>query len=134
MNKYIGVKIIEAEPKTSVRTTKEGSDIVEGYKVRYENGYESWSPRTVFDISYRKVDNMSFGLAFEAAKRGYIVFRQAKKQEIRVITEQIFFDGEPTFRIFFGIPFGEDYKEYLPDNEDMFADDWTLKLEIVNLS
>lgn len=44
MQKFIGIKIVEAEP--CVR--KEG----EGYRVRYEDGYESWSPKEVFEKAY----------------------------------------------------------------------------------
>lgn len=44
MQKFISTKIVEAEP--CVR--KEG----EGYRVRYEDGYESWSPKEVFEKAY----------------------------------------------------------------------------------
>jgi len=41
MDNYIGVKLIKAEP-----STKDGKA---GYKVVYPDGYESWSPRDVFE-------------------------------------------------------------------------------------
>jgi len=71
MEKYIGVKIIEAEP-----LIKEGK---EGYKVIYpqpDGGtYESWSPSNIFEEAYRKTDGLTFGLAIEAIKKGEKVAR-----------------------------------------------------------
>lgn len=67
MRKFIGTKIVEAEP--CVR--KEG----EGYRVRYEDGYESWSPKDVFEEAYRPTDGLNFGLALEAAKKGKRIAR-----------------------------------------------------------
>lgn len=49
MKAYIGSKIIMAEP-----AQKDGQD---GYRVRYApDGYESWSPKAVFDEAYRPVN------------------------------------------------------------------------------
>ena len=44
MTTYIGIKKIEAEPQTRVGTP--------GYRVRYEDGYESWSPKEAFEKAY----------------------------------------------------------------------------------
>jgi hypothetical protein len=44
---YIGCKIIRAYPDT-----KDGKD---GYTVFYPDGYESWSPKDVFEGAYREV-------------------------------------------------------------------------------
>jgi hypothetical protein len=70
MKEYIGVKIIKAEP-----FTKEGE---EGYKVRYQDGYESWSPKAIFQEAYRVIEDgcMTFGLAIEAIKKGFRVARK----------------------------------------------------------
>lgn len=71
MNKYIGVKLIKAEPELK--------DGVEGYKVVYPqpdgSKYTSWSPKDVFEEAYREVNGMSFGLAIEALKKGHKVSR-----------------------------------------------------------
>ena len=63
MEKYLGVKIVHAEPMTNKQFTIEkfnGSatveEIEEGYKVVYEDGYESWSPKEVFEKAYRRFD------------------------------------------------------------------------------
>lgn len=88
MKQYIGTKIIQAEPAARVTGedfTKriqpedqpicEGEKYERGYKVRYRDGYESWSPKDVFEEAYRPTDGMSFGLAIEAAKKGHKIAR-----------------------------------------------------------
>lgn len=61
MKQYIGTKLIEAEKayrvdgKTVVLPDNGvpcGSEIERGYKVRYADGYESWSPQEVFESAY----------------------------------------------------------------------------------
>ena len=44
MKQYIGTKLIQAEPME-----RDGRP---GYKVRYADGYESWSPKGVFEKAY----------------------------------------------------------------------------------
>ena len=69
MEKYIGTKIIHAEPME-----KDGRA---GYKVVYDpDGYESWSPKDVFEDAYRPTSGMNFGLAIEAAKMGKRIARR----------------------------------------------------------
>lgn len=36
----------------------------------YPDGYESFSPKAVFEAAYRPIDSMNFGLAIEAMKKG----------------------------------------------------------------
>ena len=64
MQKYIGTKIIEAVPaiRKGGKVYEEGWPIPKsmdptekGYKVRYANGYESWSPKEVFERAYLKM-------------------------------------------------------------------------------
>ena len=76
MQKYIGTKIIEAEPCKAWKDTKLHKAGEDGYKVRYPDGYESWSPKDVFEEAYRPIDGMSFGLAIEAAKKGAKITRR----------------------------------------------------------
>lgn len=71
MERYIGVKVIEAEP-----CIRHGRVAEEGYKVKYEDGYESWSPKKAFESAYRKTDGLTFGLAIEALKKGFKVARK----------------------------------------------------------
>lgn len=65
MKKYIGCKMVEAEPCVKVNgkiydslpdmDTRAGHIIEYGYKVRYEDGYESFSPKSVFEKAYMQV-------------------------------------------------------------------------------
>ena len=65
MKQYIGTKLIEAKPAYMVNGTvvladnfdtpfpvPHDAEVKEGYKVRYPDGYESWSPRDVFERAY----------------------------------------------------------------------------------
>ena len=69
--KYIGTKIITAFPQE-----KEGKP---GYGVIYADGYTSWSPKDVFDDSYRAIERegqaLSFGDSLHMMKLGKKVAR-----------------------------------------------------------
>ena len=93
MKQYIGTKIIQAEPanrfwfengekmvvpdsEDTPNRVREATAGEKGYKVVYPpDGYESWSPKDVFEAAYRATDGMSFGLAIEAAKMGKRIAR-----------------------------------------------------------
>lgn len=47
MKQYMGIKMISAEPM--------GKDGRAGYKVVYADGYESWSPKDVFEAAYMEI-------------------------------------------------------------------------------
>ena len=60
MKKYIGTKVIMAEPMTMAeaqkvlgRELKPATIEEDGYLVEYKNGYRSWSPKSVFEESYK---------------------------------------------------------------------------------
>lgn len=67
MEKYIGTKQVEAEPMTlgdfieTRRRDPYATDPIPhpvdemGYLVKYEDGYESWSPKAVFEKNYYRV-------------------------------------------------------------------------------
>ena len=81
MEKYLGVKLIEAEScwglnnKCVDPNSEHCGQEVKGYKVVYEDGYTSWSPKDVFEKAYRKIDGLTFGLALEALKLGKCISR-----------------------------------------------------------
>lgn len=65
MRQYIGTKLIEAEPAYRCTDNQMRVDIIvdpdeaatyykseEGYRVRYPDGYESWSPKEAFEKAY----------------------------------------------------------------------------------
>lgn len=103
MKQYIGTKIIQAEPAYRVSNDHAHHiivtdpadayanypDVEEGYRVRYQDDYESWSPKDVFEEAYRPTDAMSFGLAIEAAKKGKRIARKGwngKRQYVELAT------------------------------------------------
>ena len=62
MKKFIGTKVIMAEPMTMTeaqkvlgRELKPSTVEEDGYLVEYKDGYKSWSPKTVFNEAYREV-------------------------------------------------------------------------------
>lgn len=69
--KYIGTKIVTAYPQE-----KDGTP---GYGVIYADGYTSWSPKDVFDDSYRAIERegqaLSFGDSLHMMKLGKKVAR-----------------------------------------------------------
>ena len=146
MQKYIGTKIIEAVPaiRKGGKVYEEGWPIPksmdpteEGYNVHYPDGYESWSPKGVFEEAYRPTDCMSFGLAIEAMKKGKKVARRGwngKNQHIELATRISYMTAEGVFvnveheaignkAIAFcgtsGVQMG-----WLASQADMLADDW----------
>jgi hypothetical protein len=57
---YIGTKTIKARPATLEeveriigRPIDPATKEEDGYLVEYEDGYQSWSPRTVFEKTYK---------------------------------------------------------------------------------
>ncbi len=52
MENYIGIKIVKAETQEK--------DGIPGYRVKYPDGYVSWSPKEVFEKAYRKLDCKDF--------------------------------------------------------------------------
>lgn len=84
MKKYIGTKVIDAKPMNrgdynkhrwlDISANENPAD--DGYLVKYQDGYESWSPKNVFEEAYRECNDMTFGLAIEAMKKGKKVARK----------------------------------------------------------
>jgi hypothetical protein len=71
MDKYIGVKLVEAAPAFrkdgKVYLLDESAPSIldpveDGYKVVYPDGYVSWSPKSVFEDAYQKTTDIKFGL------------------------------------------------------------------------
>lgn len=70
MRQYIGTKLIEAEPAYRAsdglghiiitdgpaKVFPNYSSVEDGYRVRYPDGYESWSPKDVFERAYLPLD------------------------------------------------------------------------------
>lgn len=152
MDRYIGVKLIHAEPMdecTFLRTAK-GQDTSDretrpGYKVGYPDGYVSWSPKAAFEEAYRKTDGMTFGLATEAAKKGYKIARIGwNGKGMFVVYQKGYPQGIPSNKqtaIAWGINEGDLFKcepylqikmvngshaMWVPSINDTLAEDWMI--------
>ena len=103
MQKYIGVKLIEAKPMTSTEASmyldRQIPNSVkgrEGYLVVYEDGYRSWSPKLTFERDYRPIDGLTFGLAIEAVKKGYRIARKGwNERGMFVVYQKAYPQGIP---------------------------------------
>lgn len=157
MEQYIGTKMIQAEPAWRV-TTEDGRKFIQlksdnsdfagkiedGYKVVYPpDGYESWSPKEVFEAAYRRTDSMNFGLAIEAAKMGRKIARTGwNGKGMWVVYRTGYPDGIPCNKNTadaVGIPEGslfkvqpylqmkcvdDSFQMWLASQSDILADDW----------
>lgn len=148
MKQYIGTKIVEAEPAYRVDgkvvTLAEnrvpcGNEVEHGYKVRYADGYESFSPKQVFEEAYRPTDGLIFGLAIEAAKKGKKIARRGwnGKNQYVELAERISYENAAhevinaqheaignkalAFVGTSGVQLG-----WLASQADMLADDWQI--------
>lgn len=151
MEQYIGTKIIQAEPAVRGECVKDTSLYsafqlaAEGYRVRYPDGYESWSPKDVFEAAYQSTNAMTFGLAVEALKEGkrvsragwngkglFVVYQKAYPQGISCnkqtaeawgMNEGELFRCEPYLQI--NMTNGS-HAMWVPSINDVLAEDWTV--------
>lgn len=160
MKQYIGTKMIQAEPayrywleggeklivahdEDKPQKVKDATACEDGYKVRYADGYVSWSPKEVFEEAYRPTDGLSFGLAIEAAKRGMRIARTGwNGKNMSVAYQKGYPDGIPCNKNTaeaWGMQEGELFKcrpylqmrcadgtfqMWLASQSDILADDW----------
>jgi len=142
MKTFIGTKIIKASPmdeKTfllALGKKVEGDNNRDGYFVQYEDGYTSWSPAYAFESAYRQTDNMNFGLAIEAIKKGNKVARKGWNRkgifiELQVPDEHSKMTSPYIYINTTGLQ--TDNKDapkslvpWLASQTDMLADDWQI--------
>ncbi len=157
MKQYIGTKIIEAEPayrcmdgQGHITITDDPSEafpnfpsVEDGYRIRYADGYVSWSPKEVFEEAYRPTDCMNFGLAIEAAKKGakitrrgwngkgmWVVYRTGYPEGIPCNKNTADAVGIPEGSLFKVRPYLQmkcvdgSFQMWLASQSDILADDW----------
>lgn len=129
MKRYIGTKIIHAEPRAKDYGPEPHG--APGYTVKYSDGYTSWSPKAAFEDAYRPCDAAPFGLALEALKKGKKVSRagwngkglwlelQRPDDQSRMTLPYIFMSCPDDAKTTPGarVP-------WLASQTDMLADDW----------
>ena len=156
MQKYIGVKLIEAKPMTSTeasmylgRHIPDSERGREGYLVVYEDGYRSWSPKSIFEGAYRPTDGLTFGLAIEAVKKGYRIARKGwNERGMFVVYQKAYPQGIPCNKqtaIAWGLQEGElfrcepylqikmtngSHSMWTPSINDVLAEDWYIVEDI----
>lgn len=154
MEKYIGTKEIQAtEMLLGDYNNYRGWKIPDnedpkrdGYLVRYSDGYQSWSPKEVFEEAYRRTSGMTFGLAIECLKKGKKVARQGwngkgmylwllpatevKKEWVKDPMLLSVFGNKDTLACLGSIRMltatGEVLTGWLASQTDMLAEDWTI--------
>lgn len=96
MKKFIGTKVIMAEPMTMTeaqkvlgRELKPATVEEDGYLVEYKDGYKSWSPKSVFDEAYHEVGLLTFGGAIILLKAGLAVRRKGWNGKGLFIVKQV---------------------------------------------
>lgn len=77
MKKFVGTKIVEAEEMDEKEfalykkeTWPSDRPIRDGYKVKYQDNYTSWSPKEIFEASYQENGSLNFGHTLHYLKLG----------------------------------------------------------------
>lgn len=143
--KYLGIKIVEAEPMLESEAIEKGYRVGDdtdkkdeyGYEITYDNGYKSWSPKTVFDKAYKPLQGpMTFGDAVEALKAGHTVQRQGwngKGMYLRFISNWTFtnsIDDNKDLLPFIAMKTVDDkFVPWFASQTDILAEDWSVVQE-----
>ena len=143
MERYIGVKVIAAEPMTLGAynqfkgwTIPEDEDPnTEGFLVEYADNYISWSPKPAFEESYKRTDCLTFGLAIEALKKGFRVARQGwngKGMWLSFVSAEGYTvggarSGSHSVLPWIGMKTADDkFVPWLASQTDVLAEDWAV--------
>lgn len=153
MKKYVGTKMLEAKPMTrgdynmyrGWQIPENENPDNEGYLVKYEDGYESWSPKKQFEETYKDCMGMTFGIAVELLKRGCKVARDGwNGKGMFVVYQKGYPNGIPCNKQTaeaWGMNEGEFFKcnpylqircvdgshsMWVPSINDVLAEDWVL--------
>lgn len=121
---YIGVKIVKGEPQTCQKDDHNSKVGDPGYKVVYEDEYVSWSPQDVFENAYKESGELSFGLAFEAAREGLKIRMPDWKKEWFVY----FDDGTDAESIMAGfyLNTGHSLSRWFPNPMELLSEQWEI--------
>lgn len=106
MEKYLGVKLIEAELAKGYNNKlylgqgiPVGDSLQEGYKVVYEDGYTSWSPKDTFEKAYRKIKTLEDLLGIVAKKDYQIrVIEEAEDLQDKILLLEIFITSNNIYK------------------------------------
>jgi hypothetical protein len=153
VSSYIGTKIINAKPMnradyndlwTNIAAGIENRPIEDGYLVEYLDGgtpnhpgyagYISWSPKDVFERSYRPTTGLTFGMAIEALKSGKRVARSGwngKGMWLHLIPSS-HWETTRGLELLDSLPWigmktvDDKFVPWLASQTDVLAEDWTV--------
>lgn len=113
MKKFIGLKVVKAEPMTMTeaqkvlgREIKPATKEADGYLVEYKDGYKSWSPKSVFEEAYKPIetflDRMKVELEGELDKfdKGDIFIHSAKFNELPLVARVLLYAQNKTQKMY----------------------------------
>ena len=116
MKKFIGTKVIMAEPMTMAEAQKVlGREIKpatveeEGYLVEYQDGYKSWSPKSVFDEFYKSAETfldrmkLEFESEVDKFKKGDTFIRSEKFNELPLVARVLLYAQNKTQKMYCGL-------------------------------
>lgn len=116
MKKYIGLKVVKAEPMTMTEAQKVlGRELKpaiaeeDGFLVEYKDGYKSWSPKSVFDEAYKPcetfLDRMKVEFAGEVDKfkKGDTFIRSEKFNELPLVARVLLYAQSKTQKMYCGL-------------------------------
>lgn len=127
MQKFMGVKIVSAEPCLCSGTFHKSKPGDEGYVVTYEDGYTSWLPKKAFEDAYRPMDGLTFGLAIEALKKGFKLQREGWNGKGMFLELQTPTDlSKMTLPYIYMSTVTGDLVPWLASQTDMLAEDWQI--------
>ena len=116
---YYGTKRITAYPKEQ--------DGKPGYRMLYADGYQSWSPKDVFEAAHQPITAMSFGHALAALKEGYKVARAGWNGEgmwLRLQTPEA--HSKMSLPYLYMNTADWHFVPWLASQTDMLANDWMI--------
>lgn len=124
MDLYIGTKPVWAEPQ---HRGDRAETKINGYRVVYEDGYESWSPAEAFEAAYRRADALDFGAALHMLKRGCMVQRDGwNGKDMWLAVQRPDAGSKMTLPYIFMRTAQGDLVPWLASQTDMLAEDWVL--------
>lgn len=116
MKKYIGLKVVKAEPMTMTeaqkvlgRELKPATAEEGGYLVEYKDGYKSWSPKSVFDEAYKPCETfiermkVEFEGEVDKFKKGYTFIRSEKFNELPLVARVLLYAQNKTQKMYCGL-------------------------------
>lgn len=117
MKKYIGTKVVDATPAWRVdgkvylkdEAVPKSMNREDGYKVVYEDGYESWSPKDVFEKAYKSCETfldrmkLEFESEVDKFKKGDTFIRSEKFNELPIVARVLLYAQNKTQKMYCGL-------------------------------